>query len=133
MRQRAQQLEPAPEPELDRDNTGGGSSNGSGSGSDGGTQPAPQRELAGNAEGMPGDAPRVALMFLSRGPMPLERVWREFFATAAEACASCVSFVALFLFSARNRFGVCLLFSIGCAVFSPEDAGCECKLADMHS
>ena len=30
------------------------------------------------------DPPRVALMFLARGPMPLEQLWREFFISAGQ-------------------------------------------------
>lgn len=33
---------------------------------------------------LPNAPPRIALLFLARGNMPLEPVWREFFATAAQ-------------------------------------------------
>ena len=34
---------------------------------------------------LPEPPPRVALMFLSRGPLPLEPIWQEFFENAAQA------------------------------------------------
>ncbi|GAB4813874.1 hypothetical protein N2152v2_000920 [Parachlorella kessleri] len=49
-----------------------------------------QRELAEEAEPSLSPTkvyPHVALMFLARGPLPLERMWEEFFQTAAEADA----------------------------------------------
>lgn len=52
------------------------------------------------------DAPRVALMFLVRGPMPLERVWREFFATAAEVSTACPGVLGLWGLGVDFRQGV---------------------------
>jgi hypothetical protein len=58
---------------------------------------------------LPHPAPKVALMFLVRGNMPLEAVWREFFAAAAQVWCGAVQFGMGVGRCRRGLWRVCLL------------------------